>query len=146
MRSAKTMLTAGALLAVVVATTSAHAEDIYELKTGAAKATVGAKATTSVTITAKSGWHVNEEAPVSLKLQPAAGITVEKPRLTKADVAQRTKDMARFDVAFTATEPGKKTIAAECSFVMCQASTCKPVRETVTLAVEVAPAAVAKKK
>lgn len=122
----------------------ASAEEIYELKKSEVKAPVGAKATTSLTIAAKSGWHVNEEAPLSLKLQPDPGITIEKPKLSRADLAQSTKDLARFDVAFTGTEPGKKTINGEASFVMCQASTCKPVREKVALAVEVV--APAKKK
>ena len=148
MPSAKTTLiaTAGALLAGFLATSAAHAEDIYELKKGDVKATVGAKTTTSLTIAARSGWHVNEEAPMSLKLLPDPGITIDKPRLTRADLTQQTKDLARFEVAFTATEPGKKTINCEASFVMCQASTCKPVKEKVALAIDVTPAGAPKKK
>jgi hypothetical protein len=136
----KTMLAGGLLAAILGSATLARAEDIYELKKGEVKATVGAKGTTSLTIAAKSGWHVNEEAPMSLKLLPDPGITLDKPRLSRADLAQNTKELARFDVAFTATEPGKKTINCEASFVMCQASTCKPVKEKVALALDVAPA------
>jgi hypothetical protein len=132
----KSLLTAGLLAAFLGTATRARAEDIYELKKADVKATVGAKATTSLTIAAKSGWHVNEEAPMSLKLLPDPGITLDKPKLSRADLAQNTKELARFDVGFTATEPGKKTINCEASFVMCQASTCKPVKEKVTLAVE----------
>jgi hypothetical protein len=139
---------AGALALILFTGSQARAEDIYEVKKGDAKAVVGVKATTSVTIAAKSGWHVNAEAPVSLKLTPDPGITVVKPKLVRADLAQSTEDLARFDVAFTASEPGKKTINAECSFVMCQATTCKPVKEKLALAIEVSPAggAVAAKK
>jgi hypothetical protein len=136
----KSMLCGGLLAAVLGMATHARADETYELKKGDVKATVGTKATASLTIAAKSGWHVNEEAPLSLKLQPDPGITLEKPKLTRADLAQQTKELARFDVAFTATEPGKKTINGEASFVMCQASTCKPIREKVAFAVEVAPA------
>jgi hypothetical protein len=139
--STKLMLVGGLAAALLGTATRARAEDIYELKKSDVKATVGAKATTSLTIAARSGWHVNEEAPLSLKLQPDAGITIEKLKLGRADLAQSTKDLARFDVAFTGTEPGKKIINGEASFVMCQASTCKPVKEKVALAVElVAPA------
>jgi len=140
----KSMLLAGLVAALLGSATRARAEEIYELKKSDVKATVGAKATTSLTIAAKSGWHVNEEAPLSLKLQPDPGITIDKAKLGRADLAQSTKDLARFDVAFTGTEPGKKTINGEASFVMCQASTCKPVKEKVALAVEVV--APAKKK
>jgi hypothetical protein len=101
---------------------------------------VGARSITSLTIAARSGWHVNEEGPLSLKLLPDPGISVDKPKLSRPDLAQSTKDLARFDVAFTASEPGKKVINAEAIFVMCQASTCKPVREKVAFAVDVAPA------
>src|SRR3954462_8047558 len=134
-----TLMTAAALATLTLATT-ARAEAIYEIKQGEGKATAGLKGKTSLTITAKPGWHVNEEAPVSMKLTPDTGVTVEKPKLTKSDLAERTKEMARFDVAFTATEPGPKKISAEASFVMCQATTCKPVRETIPLALDVAPA------
>ena len=142
LRAKMTLVAAG--LALNLFGAPAQAEDIYEVKRGDAKATVGVKSTTSVTIAAKGGWHVNEEAPVTMKLQPEAGISVEKPKLTRADLAQRTKDLARFDVAFTASEPGRRTINAEASFVMCQETTCKPVKEKIALAVEVAPAAAAK--
>jgi hypothetical protein len=138
----KSMLLGGLLAAILGTAVPAHADDTYEIKKGDVKATVGAKATTSLTIAAKTGWHVNEEAPLSLKLQPDPGISIEKPKLSRADLAQNTKDLARFDVAFTATEPGKKVINGEATFVMCQASTCKPCKEKVALAIEaVAPAA-----
>jgi len=135
------MLAAGLLAALLGTATQARAEEtIYELKKSDVKATVGARGTTSLTIAARSGWHVNDAGPLSLKLLPGPGISVDKPRLDRPDLAQSTKDLARFDVAFTASEPGKKTINAEAVFVMCQASTCKPVKEKVAFAVDVAPA------
>jgi hypothetical protein len=112
----------------------------YDLKNAEAKGTVGIKGTTSVTITARPGWHVNEEAPLTMKLTPDPGLAVDKPRLTRTDLAQQTKELARFDVAFTPSEVGKKVINAEASFVMCQATTCMPVKEKLALAVVVAPA------
>jgi hypothetical protein len=131
--------TLASVTALALSVGLAHASsDMYDVQIAEAKATVGAKGKASVTIVGKNGWHVNEDAPVSMKLAPGSGITVDKPKLTKADLAERTQDRARFDVAFTAAEAGKKTIDAEATFVMCQASACKPVKEKVTLAVEVA--------
>jgi DsbC/DsbD-like thiol-disulfide interchange protein len=112
----------------------------YELKKDEARATVGVKGKTSVTIAARPGWHVNEEAPLTMKLTPDPGIAVDKARLTRADLAQQSKEMARFEVAFTPSEPGRKTINCEASFVMCQATTCLPVKEKIALAVDVVPA------
>jgi hypothetical protein len=146
MFSGKTML-AAALMALAVGTAArAGADEIYELKKSETKATVGAKGTASLTIAAKSGWHINDNdgAPLSLKLVPEAGITIDKPVLGRGDVAQQTKELARFDVVFTAAEPGHKTINGNATFVMCQAATCKMVHEKVALAVEVAAPAAAK--
>ena len=123
------------------APTARAAEEVtYEVKTGPAKGAVGAKGTIGVTIAARPGWHVNEEAPLTLKLVPEAGIAVDKAKLTRADLAQTTKEMARFDVAFTPSEAGHKTINCEASFVMCQATTCMPVKEKIALAVDVTAA------
>jgi hypothetical protein len=126
---------------------AARAEDkLYEIKKTDAKVAVGGKATTSVTIAAKNGWHVNGEAPITLSLTPPAGLTLPKTKLARADLAASTQESARFDVAFEAAEVGPKVIAAEAHFVICQESACKPVKETLTLNVDVSAAAPAKDK
>ena len=133
--------TLGLLIAVTSARGAAWAGGTnYDVKQDETKATVGVKGKTNVTIAAKPGWHVNEEAPLTMKLSPDPGIAVDKAKLTRADLAQQSKDRARFEVAFVATEPGRKTINAEASFVMCQATTCMPVKEKIALAVDVAAA------
>jgi hypothetical protein len=119
------------------------APETHAVKVSETKATVGAKGKTSVTLVGKNGWHLNEEFPVALKLAPGAGVTVDKAKLDRKDLAASTKDSARFDVAFTASEPGRKTIDAEATFAVCQEEACKPVKEKVVLALDVAPAAVA---
>jgi len=126
---------------------SAHAEDkLYEIKKTDAKVAVGTKGTTSVTIATKNGWHVNGEAPITLSLTPPAGITLAKAKLARADLAASTQESARFDVAFEAAETGSKVIAAEAHFVICQETACKPVKETLSLTVDVSAAAPAKDK
>jgi len=116
---------------------------LYEIKKTEPKVAVGATATASLTITAKGGWHVNEEAPITVALTAPAGVTVQKAKLTRADLAQSTKEAARFDIPVSATEAGKKTINAEARFVLCQEQACKPVKETLVLAVDITPAAAA---
>jgi hypothetical protein len=108
---------------------------------------VGKKATTSVTITAKKGWHLNQEAPFTLKLSPPAGVTVEKAKLVRADLAVSSETSARFDVGVTIAEPGKKRIEAEAGFVLCQKDACRPIKEKLTITAEATspPAAPTKK-
>jgi hypothetical protein len=116
----------------------ALAGELHDVTPTPASAKVGAPGKASVTLSAKNGWKLNAEAPVSLKVTPPAGLTVEKAKLSRKDLAQSDAHAARFDVAFNATEPGTKNIQCEASFVICQESACKPVKETVTLAVDVA--------
>jgi hypothetical protein len=122
------------------------AESLYEITKVEPKVAVGATGTASLTIKVKGGWHVNDEAPISVALTAPAGVTVKKAKLTRADLAASSKQSARFDIPVSATEAGKKTIDAETHFVLCQEQACKPVKETVTLAIEVTPPVVAAKK
>lgn len=132
--------------ALLLGPVAAHAADTYEVSKTDVKAVVGEKGRATVTIQGKNGWHVNEEAPITVKLAPSGGVSVDKPKLTRGDLAEATKDRARFDVAFTASAPGAHTIGAEASFVMCQETACQPVKEKITLALEATAAAEAPAK
>jgi hypothetical protein len=123
------------------------ADSLYEITKVEPKVAVGGTGTASLTIKVKGGgWHVNDEAPISVALTTAPGVTVKKSKLSREDLAASTKESARFDIPVSATEAGKKSISAEAHFVLCQEQACKPVKETVTLAIEVTPPAAAKKK
>jgi hypothetical protein len=119
------------------AATPAGAGELHDVTAAPSKATAGSKGTGSVTLAAKNGWHLNADAPMTLKLAPGAGVTVDKPKLTRKDAASSTQDQARFDIAFQAADPGAKKIDCEASFVICQDAACKPVKETVTLNIDV---------
>jgi len=118
---------------------AAHADDSYEIaKAPETKAKVGVKAAAGVTIKVKQGWHLNEQAPFSVELTPGPGVKVDKAKLGKADLKERGPEKALFEVAFTASEAGKKTIAAKARFVTCQGeSVCRPVTENIQLALDV---------
>ena len=126
---------------VLAAGISTAGDALYEIKKTEPKVAVGGTGTASLTITAKGGWHVNAEAPITIALTPPAGVTLPKAKLTRADLAHSSPDAARFDIPVSATEPGKKTISAEARFVLCQEQACKPVKETLALAVDITPAA-----
>lgn len=128
-----------------LARTAAAADDSYQVTTTGAAATVGTKAKADVTILAKKGWHLNAEAPLTLKLTPTPGVDVDRPKLGRADLALSTESTARFEVAMTASEPGKKAVAAEASFVLCQEESCRPIREKLTLALDATEAKMVKK-
>ena len=116
--------------------TALAADPAYEVKPTLAKATIGAKATASVTIATKNGWHLNAEAPITLKLTPGSEISVEKPRLLRADLAASSENSARFDVALVASRAGTGEIAAEAGFVICQDTLCRPIKEKLVIGVD----------
>ena len=143
MRRFSGLLASVGTMTFVLAAGVSAADSLYEIKKTEPKVAVGATGTASLTITAKGGWHVNAEAPITVALTAPAGVTVQKAKLTRADLAQSTQESARFDIPVSATEAGKKTISAEARFVLCQEQACKPVKETLALAVEITPAAAA---
>lgn len=136
-------LAAASLQTLALAAPGRAESDMYDLKTAETRVAPGAKGSTSVTIAAKGGWHVNmePESPFKMTLSPDKGVEVTKAALGRADLAVKNEQAPRMDIAFTApAEAGKKTINAELRFIMCQATACKPVKEKLALAVEVAAA------
>ena len=121
---------------VLAGATARTADDSYEVKPSHVKATLGEKANASVAIATKKGWHLNAEAPLTLKLTPGPGIAVEKPRLARADLAASSDSTARFDVALVAAMLGHGDVQAEAGFVICQATICRPIKEKVVIGVD----------
>ena len=138
------------VVSILASAGAARAEDkLYEIKKMEPKVAVGAKGAVTVTIATLRGWHVNAEAPITLALTPPAGVTLPKTKLQRADLAASTQESARFDVAFVASEAGAKVIPVEARFVICQETACKPIKETLSLNIDVgaaAPAAAPKAK
>lgn len=116
----------------------ARAEDSsYEIQKSTTTAAVGVPGKAALTVKGKNGWHLNEQAPISVTAKAAPGVELPKPKLVRADLAESTKEAARFEIPFAASAPGKKIITAEARFVMCQEQACKPMKETVALEVDV---------
>jgi hypothetical protein len=128
----------------VLAVATAGAEPpTHEIQKSAPRATVGVASTASVTVQGRNGWHVNQDAPITVTAKADPGVDLPKPKQGRHDLAQSSKESARFDIPFSATAAGKKTITAETRFVMCQEQACKPVKETVALEIDVAAASAA---
>ena len=124
-------------LVLTVAPLSALAADpTYDVVKTDAKGPVGTPIKASVTVKSKQGWHLNKEAPFTLRLTPATGVETPKAKLARADLAESTDSVARFEVPFTVAETGRKTVEAEAGFVLCQDEACRPVREKISLVVE----------
>ncbi len=123
-------------LALMLSGSVRASDDTYAVTSPPVQATVGIKTEATVTLLAKQGWHINAEAPLTLKLTPTDGVRVDKNNLARTDLASSSKTSARFDVGLLATRPGHMVIDAEASFVLCETSACRPIREKVSLDVD----------
>jgi len=134
----RTLVPAALALAALLGVSGARAEEpTYEIRKTAAPTTAGVASNVSVTVVGKNGWHVNDEAPITAAVKADPGVELPKAKLTRADLAESTKQSARFDIPFSVAEPGKKTITAQTRFVMCQEQACKPASETVAFEIDV---------
>ena len=110
----------------------------YTLKVEAPPAKKGQKAVAKVKITPGAGYHMNKEYPTSLVLSSVpAGVMVDKMKQTMKDAAKWEEAGGEFDIAYTAAEPGKKTVSGEIKFAVCSANTCDPKKSTVSFDIDV---------
>ncbi len=110
----------------------------YVLKVEAPPAKKGQKAVAKVKITPGAGFHMNKEYPTSLVLSAVpAGVTVDKMKQTMKDAAKWEEAGGEFDIAYTAAEAGKKTVAGEIKFAVCSANTCDPKRSNISFDIDV---------
>jgi len=101
--------------------------DSYQVKVAvAATYTAGAQGTVEVTLSPKSGWHVNQDFPTKLEVTAPDGVVVAKAKLKKEDAAAFDEHHAVFKVAFTPAAAGAKTFAARFRFVVCNDDSCDP--------------------
>ncbi|HEY1585411.1 MAG TPA: hypothetical protein VGH63_06950, partial [Polyangia bacterium] len=96
----------------------------YLLKVEAPPAKKGQKSVAKIRITPGAGFHMNKEYPTSLVLSTVpAGVTVDKMKQTVKDAAKWEEAGGEFDVAYTASNPGKQTVSGEIKFAVCSATT-----------------------
>lgn len=127
---------------------SASAQDVdpatlYELSTQGTSPKVkkGDKGTFVLSITAKNGAHVSNEAPLKLELS-GQKLTPQKTRLTLADsVAKKAEGEKyanpRFEVPVTADASGQGTVDGKLTFFICTDTICARQQKTVSVPVEV---------
>jgi hypothetical protein len=116
---------------------------LYEVKTDGSSTEVkgGEKGKVVISIIAKNGAHVSDEAPLRIELS-SKDATLEKEKLTLADSLVKKAPGSseypdpRFEVAFTAPASGKATVDAKMTFFICTEKVCA--RQTKTLSFPVA--------
>jgi len=110
----------------------------YVLKVETPPAKKGQKSVAKVKITPAAGYHMNKEYPTSLVLTTVpSGVMVDQMKQTMKDAKKWEEAEGEFDVAYTSSEAGKKTVSGEIKFAVCSATTCDPKKSNVSFEIDV---------
>lgn len=90
-----------------------------------------------VQITPRGDYHINEDFPYAVQIQPPEGVDVPKKELKTEDAEAFSEKKARFAVPFTAAKAGTHRIQAKVDFAVCTEENCIPEQRTLALNVAV---------
>jgi hypothetical protein len=96
---------------------------LVELTTGGPYK-AGVPGSVTVSLTAKAGFHINEQYPYRFKTSPPAeGVSYPKPVLERAD-GQFAEKTARFTVPFVANHSGTFAVGGVLNLSVCSPTSC----------------------
>ena len=132
------------LVCAVPAWAETDVASLYEVTTDgtSTKLKAGETGKLVISIKAKNGAHVSDEAPLKIELSSRQS-TLTKDKLTLADSLNPKKDgeanypNPRFEVPFTPTAHGPATLEAKMTFFICTEKLCSRQVKNLTLPVEV---------
>jgi hypothetical protein len=136
----KRIALAAALLAATAVRAAPEApKDGYRLETVApAQALkVGESGKVVLAIHPEAPWHVDPRAPLSIKLEPSAGLTAPKPSLSRKDALDPKAEVPRFEIPLTAAAAGAQEAKAHLKFFLCRETICEQRVRTVAIPVTV---------
>jgi hypothetical protein len=139
----RTLLLMLSLSSLAASAAEPDVASLYDVKTDGTSTEVkgGEKGKVVISITAKNGAHVSDEAPLRIELS-SKDAKLEKEKLTLADSLVKKAPGSteypdpRFEVAFTAPASGKATVDAKMTFFICTEKVCA--RQSKTLSFPVA--------
>lgn len=124
------------VLLSAVALADPDVTSLYDVKTDGSSTTLksGEKGKVVISIKAKNGAHVSDEAPLRIELS-SKDAKLDKEKLTLADSLEKKSDTVqypdpRFEVGF-APAGGKASVEAKMTFFICTEKVCA--RQTKTL-------------
>jgi hypothetical protein len=91
----------------------------------------------AISLTPRGKYHVNMDYPMSIALSGDPGLQFPKAQLSKAESAEYTEKVARFDVPVTPQAAGKHALTAKVKFAVCTPENCVPDERTLALALAV---------
>jgi hypothetical protein len=136
---------AAALLAVALAlpafaSDGSNAANTYKVVTDGSSRTlaVGKQGKVVVDVVPlEKGIHVNREFPLKYKVEPSAGLKVDKVEWKRTDAVDPAAENPRFEIPVTAVAKGAQVVSVQMRFAICSDAWCVPQTKTVTVPIEV---------
>jgi hypothetical protein len=131
---------AAALALPVHAADGASAASTYKVSTDGSSRTlaVGGKGKVVVDVVPlEKGIHVNREFPLRYRVEPSAGLKVDKVEWKRPDAVDPAAENPRFEIPVTATAKGAQQVAVQMRFAICSDAWCVPQTRTVTVPIDV---------
>jgi hypothetical protein len=91
----------------------------------------------AISLTPRGEYHVNEDYPISVTLSGDPALQFPKTQMGKAETAEFSEKVARFDVPVTPQTAGKHALTAKVKFAVCTPENCVPDERTLALALAV---------
>jgi len=96
----------------------------------------GAAATLRITVVPTAGYHINQDFPTKLTLEPPSGITLGKTTLALEDAEKVDDHQLVFAVQATPAAAGSFTVPGKIKFAVCKGEEdCEPKRRPVSFTV-----------
>jgi hypothetical protein len=86
-----------------------------------------------VRVEPRGGFHISQDFPTELRVNPVDGVTLARPVLAPAQAAEFTEQRAHFRVAMTPTRSGHRHVTGVFRFaqIPVSPSSCLPERRTI---------------
>ena len=105
---------------------------------GPVKLNKGKSGELAVTISAREGWKLSLEAPLSIKLTAPGNISLKKTKLGVKDAApDKAKKNYSFPTTVTGTASGTAKVEANITYFMCTEEVCKRFKAKKEVALQV---------
>jgi len=91
----------------------------------------------AISLTPRGVYHVNLDYPISVALSGDPALQFPKTQMGKAESAEFSEKVARFDVPVTPQAAGKHALTAKVKFAVCTPENCVPDERTLALALAV---------
>jgi len=132
---------AAALLSAATAAGAApdDAKGGYRLETAGPAQTlqVGETGKLAIAIHPEAPWHVDPRAPLSIRVEVPAGLSVGKSPLSRKDALDPKAEVPRFEIPVTAGAAGAQEARAHLKFFLCRETICEQRTRTVAFPVTV---------